>query len=130
MNAGLSMFGLFVATSGTLWLILLDMQERARKAERTRELAKVKNRLDALKRSVNICKGLIRSANASLGAKIYNEKTAGVEYDREIVQLQAELDSMEDINAKVIEDIPPIAHPIAFGLIALGFVFQGLGLAT
>lgn len=130
MAYALSMWGLILSSLGAILLIVFDIRERSKRSRRNMERANVVNELNAWKRNLRSVSDLLEKVNRQFhpttDVESVSARTADIRL--QIARLQTEIDSMDDINKKVLEELLPLTHPFAMALIAIGFALQALGL--
>jgi len=130
MSIALSLLGLSVSTLGAAILLSAEIRERSKQEKRTKELANLKNEIKTWEITLKDCVRLITSANRGLHPTIdkYPLDEGTVPIQQNIKELQNKIDSIEDINTKVLDDLLQLSHPVAFGLLMIGFLLQAAGL--
>ncbi|MCA9472934.1 MAG: hypothetical protein MRJ96_05890 [Nitrospirales bacterium] len=128
MNNGLTLLGLSLSTGGALLLLTFDIRERTRKSLRTQKLADITNELKSWQRNLTDAIKSVARTNERLGYEAYSEEKETGSIRKKLDSLQEEREKLDDLNFQVLEDIPPLTHPIAYVLLVMGFLFQMLAL--
>lgn len=120
--------GLVSSSIGALSILYCEIVERFKRAKRTQELAKLINGIAYLEQSLAFSNKQLKQANESLGYEAYDPDERRISINEKIAPLKSQKNDLTDINAKVLEEMLPLIHPIAFGLLAFGFCLQLVGL--
>ena len=125
MATALSILGLILSSGSSLWLMLYEISDRTKRAQRAQDLAWMKSRVQKFESLIKDTIKNVAEVNARLGHAAYDPDRETAKTRQHLEEAHQELEALEGPPGDVfLKEMVSGTHLGAFILLFIGFVLQ------